>query len=174
MLHESSTVEMGPDCGKAGQVEGRYQGMTRTAQCGCGRARMTVDGDPLLVGACHCDFCQKRSGSVFAVQAYFAESQCVEVDGETKVYNGMKVDGIGSTSGDSIDYHFCTTCGSTLYWNVERRGSAMIGIAVGNFVDPDFPPPAREYYARLRHHWVPSISSAETFETFPEEEAQLF
>ena len=48
--------------------------MTRTAQCGCGRVRISVDGEPLLVGACHCDFCQKRTGSIFAVQAYLSES----------------------------------------------------------------------------------------------------
>lgn len=51
---------------------------TRTAQCGCGRAKITVANEPVLVGACHCDFCQKRTGSLFGVQAYFSEGQCVE------------------------------------------------------------------------------------------------
>ena len=145
--------------------------MKRTAQCGCGRVRVTVDGDPLLVGACHCDFCQKRSGRIFTVQAYFAQSKCVEIDGETKSYNGLEVDGVGSTTGHSIEYHFCTTCGSTLYWNIE---SGMIGVAVGNFVDSHFPAPTREYYTKLRHHWMLPVPSAQTFETFPEEGERLF
>jgi hypothetical protein len=148
---------------------------TRTAQCGCGRVRIAAENDPVLVGACHCDFCQKRTGSVFAVQAYFTESQCSEVSGDTTVYNGLETDGVGSEDGHSIDYHFCSTCGSTVFWRVQGRRDApsLIGIAVGNFVDPDFPPPAREYYAKLRHRWVSPVTLAETFETFPQGEDRL-
>jgi hypothetical protein len=145
---------------------------TRTAQCGCGRVQVSVENEPVLVAACHCDFCQKRTGSVFAVQAYFLEDQCVEINGETKVYNGLDVDGVGSAAGQNQtpNYHFCTTCGSTVYWTVEGRpGSTVIGIAVGNFADPDFTAPMREYYARLRHRWVSPVSSADQFETFPDE-----
>jgi hypothetical protein len=138
--------------------------------------RITVEGEPVLVFACHCDFCQKRTGSTFGVQCYFSDSQCVAVEGESRVYNGLKADGVGTTTGHSIDYHFCVTCGSTLYWTFDERSDApeasLIGIAVGNFVDPDFPAPERELYARLRHCWMPQITSAETFETFPDEEAR--
>jgi hypothetical protein len=88
------------------------------------------------------------------------------------VYNGLREDGVGSASGHSIDYHFCATCGSTLYWIISsidgHSDAPTFGIAVGNFVDPDFPPPAKEYYAKLRHRWRPPIASAEPFETFPQ------
>jgi hypothetical protein len=127
----------------------------------------------MLVCACHCDFCQKRTGSVFAVQAYFAEDQCVEINGETKVYNGLEVDGVASTAGPNQTpyHHFCTTCGSTVYWTVEGSllEGRLIGIAVGNFVDPDFPIPTHEYQTRLRHHWVSPVSSADQFATFPDD-----
>jgi hypothetical protein len=129
-----------------------------------------MEGEPVLVGACHCDFCQKRTGSVFAVQAYFAESQCVEISGETKAYNGLVVDGVASKRGEdqTPDYHFCTTCGSTVYWTVEGSpGNTVIGIAVRNFVDQDFPAPMREYHTSMRHPWVSPVLSAEQFETFP-------
>ena len=131
-----------------------------------------TENEPMLVGVCHCDFCQKRTGSVLAVQAYFPEGQCTEVSGDTQVYNGLEIDGVGSADGHSIDYHFCSTCGSTVFWKV--REPAMIGIAVGNFVDPDFTPPTREYYAKLRHRWIQPVASAETFETFPQDGDRLF
>jgi hypothetical protein len=144
---------------------------TRTGQCGCGRVRITVEGEPVLVAACHCDFCQKRTGGVFGVQAYFSEDQCVEIAGDTKVYNGLEVDGINSAAGKPIDYHFCSTCGSTVYWTVEGQpGTTMVAIAVGNLVDPGFRTPMREYYTRLRHAWVLPVPFAEQFETFPEQE----
>jgi hypothetical protein len=143
---------------------------TRTARCGCGRVHVTVEGEPVLVGACNCDFCQKRSGSVVGVQAYFAPDQLVGINGETNAYNGLEVDGVASQEGRPLVYHFCATCGSTLYWTVEdTSGTAAICVAVGNFVDPDFPPPTREYYTVLRHRWVRPVPSADQFETFPEQ-----
>jgi hypothetical protein len=129
-----------------------------------------VEGEPVLVAACHCDYCQKRTGSVFSVQAYFSESQIVETRGETHLYNGLEVDGVASAIGRAIEYHFCTTCGSTVYWAVEGSpGSTMIAVAVGNFVDPDFLPPTREYYGTMRHHWVLPVPAADQFEAFPDE-----
>jgi hypothetical protein len=123
-----------------------------------------------VVCACHCDFCQK-TGSVFAVQAYFSTGQWIETQGETRVYNGLEVDGVGPLAGDTPDCHFCTTCGSTLYWTVKGwSGATGIGIAVGNFVDPAFPPPSQKIYASLRHRWIAPVLSADQFSTFPEEQ----
>jgi hypothetical protein len=57
-----------------------------------------------------------------------------------------------------------------VYWTVEGLSdTATIGVAVGNFVDPEFPPPTREYYTTLRHRWMRPVSSADQFETFPEQ-----
>ncbi len=46
--------------------------MTPTAECACGRVQVTVHNEPLMVATCHCDFCQKRTGSVFQVGADYA------------------------------------------------------------------------------------------------------
>jgi hypothetical protein len=145
---------------------------TRTATCACGRVHVTVENEPALIAACHCDFCQKRTGSTFGFQAYFDQDQCVEISGETKVYNGIEVDGVESQAGQAQtpSYHFCTTCGSTVYWTVDDGTQhALIAIAVGNFVDQDFPAPMREYYTTMRHGWVSAATDAEQFPTFPEE-----
>src|SRR5262249_43210395 len=114
-------------------------------------------------------FCQKRTGSVFAVSSYFSQEQRVQISGETKVYNGLEVDGVASTASDTPDYNFCSTCGSPVYWTVKRwSGTRVLGIALGNSVDPGLPPPTREYYVKLRHRWVPTVPSANQFEAFPE------
>src|SRR3954465_12533255 len=135
---------------------------TRTARCACGRVEVTVEGEPLLVLACHCDFCQKRSGNVFIAPAHFADEQ-VTITGETKVYNGLEVDGVGAVGvPGGIDYHFCTTCGSTVYWICDSpvTGRRNVAIAVGNFVDADFPVPTTELFTKFRHHWVTPIAGA--------------
>jgi len=136
---------------------------TRTAQGACGRLRVTVPGEPIFVGVCHCDFCQKRTGSVFQVGAYYPKDQHVEISGEVKSYNGLEVNGVGPVGGGSATYYFCPTCGSTVYWH----GSRFLAVAVGNFVDPDFPAPTTEMHTRMRHRWVPPVPGAARFEEFP-------
>src|SRR5262245_31929756 len=57
----------------------------RTARCACGALRITVTGEPLSVVACHCIDCQRRTGSVFGVGAYFREEQ-VAKSGDARIY----------------------------------------------------------------------------------------
>lgn len=118
----------------------------------------------MAVAICHCEFCQRRTGSVFQVSAVFSEDQKVSITGETKVYNGMEINGLRSAIGDEISYHFCPTCGSTVFWTFEGR--SHVAIAVGNFANPDFPAPAIELHAPHRHRWVQPVPSAEQFEAF--------
>jgi len=67
-----------------------------------------------------------------------------------------------SDMGTSITYHFCPTCGSTIYWSVEGMYQA---VAVGSFVDPAFPAPTMETHTTDRHRWVPPIREAEQHAT---------
>src|SRR5262249_17962909 len=53
-----------------------------------------------------------RSSSVGS-KAPLTPGEGIEINDETQTYNGLKVDGIATTSGDDMDYHFCPTCGST-------------------------------------------------------------
>ena len=52
--------------------------MSRTAECACGRVQVTVENEPVAVVTCHCDFCQKRTGSAFQVSALFPDAQGAE------------------------------------------------------------------------------------------------
>jgi hypothetical protein len=76
--------------------------MTRTAECACGRVQVSVQNEPLAVATCHCDFCQKRTGSVFQVGAYYAPGRADRRVREMKAYNGLEIDGVGNKSGDSV------------------------------------------------------------------------
>jgi hypothetical protein len=138
--------------------------MTRRAECACGRVRVIVQHEPVAVVACHCEFCQKRTGSVFQVSAVFADPAGIEVTGDTKTFNGSELNGVGTTNGDEVSYHFCPTCGSTVFWTFEGRPA--VAIAVGSFADPEFPRPSAELHTPYRHGWVPPVEGAEQFEGF--------
>lgn len=47
----------------------------QTASCNCGQLSLSVSGDPIRVSVCHCNACQKRTGSAFGVQARYPLSK---------------------------------------------------------------------------------------------------
>jgi hypothetical protein len=136
---------------------------TRTARCACGRVEVTVAGEPGHVYACHCDFCQRRSGNVFIASASFREDQVVSITGETRCYNGLEVDGVGALGlPDGINYRFCGVCGSSIYFDMiyPVTGERFFTIALGCFVEPVYPPPGTEFFTKFRHPWVLPIPDA--------------
>ncbi len=112
--------------------------------------------------ACHCDFCLRRTGSAYPVAAQFSEEQVLEITGDSTVYNGLEMEGVGAGGIDvGISYNFCTTCGSTVYWTFDTVPEELneflegvVGVAVGNFADPDFPPPTQHHFPDLRPRWL--------------------
>jgi len=49
---------------------------------------------------------------------------------------------------------------STIYW-IREGQMPLLGIAVGNFVDPTFPTPTMEVHIEMRHGWVAPVVGAE-------------
>ena len=56
-------------------------------------------------------------------------------------------------AGRKLRFHFCRSCGTTVYWEADLRPHA-IGIALGRFADPSFAAPARSVWEESRHSWV--------------------
>jgi hypothetical protein len=121
--------------------------MARTAECACRSFKVRVEAEPIVVGACNCTQCQRRSGSVFAVVAYFPKDNVQVVSGAYKTFDYT------ADSGRKGEMHFCPECGSTVFWDAEYRRD-LRGVAVGCFADPTFPPPQSAAYNRSRHPWV--------------------
>lgn len=119
---------------------------SREARCCCGGLRVIASGKPRIVIACHCLECQRRTGSVMGVGAYFRATQ-VRPSGASKVYvrNGQ--------DGRKLHIHFCPECGSSVYWEQEIL-PGHIGVAVGAFSDPEFPAPVHSMWEQSRHPWL--------------------
>jgi hypothetical protein len=54
--------------------------------CLCGAVRYRVRGEPARGSACHCTFCQKRSGSAFGIGVYFNDDAVESLTGDRKSY----------------------------------------------------------------------------------------
>jgi hypothetical protein len=120
--------------------------MIRNARCCCGSLRVEAAGEPASVVACHCGECQRRSGSPFGVGAYYERDQ-LRIVGPSTVYERA------AGEGRKLRNHFCPTCGTNLFWELDARPN-QIGVAVGGFVDPAFPAPTRSVWEERRHGWV--------------------
>src|SRR5262249_51275139 len=78
---------------------------------------------------------------------YFKRTQ-VRIEGSEKIYT-RDVDGTLR----KISFHFCPTCGSSVYWQNELRPDSY-GIAVGAFADPDFPLPTLSVWEQSKRPWI--------------------
>jgi hypothetical protein len=102
---------------------------------------------------CHCLACQRRTGAPFGVQAWFPREQ-LDLGGKGSEYSRT------ADSGSSVNYQFCPTCGSTVYWQLSSR-PGLVAIALGMFADPHFPPPRVSVWERRRHPWTVRIADCQ-------------
>ncbi len=116
------------------------------ASCSCGQLTAEVNGEPIRISICHCLACQRRTGSVFGEQARFAR--------ENVIFSGISTDYVRvGDEGSGITFHFCPSCGSTVYYEPEDI-EAFVVIPVGAFADPSFPSPSISVYESRKHQWV--------------------
>ena len=84
---------------------------------------------------------------MFGVAAFFDRGAVTVVQGASKTYTR------DSASGKPVTFHFCPECGSTVFWEPERMPQ-LIGVAVGAFGDPSFPPPEQSVFTMHKHGWL--------------------
>src|SRR5205823_12908899 len=97
----------------------------RHAACSCGQLQLTIEGEPSRISMCHCLECQRRTGAVISNQARFRREQVIFAG---KATAWMRT----AESGNALTFHFCPTCGSTVYWESEGF-PGYVAVAIGNF-----------------------------------------
>jgi len=120
---------------------------TRHAACSCEQLRVTIEGDPVRVSICHCLACQRRTGSVFGVQARFDADQ-VTIEGDSREYIRVSDGGEGGAV-----FHFCPDCGATVFYTIKGL-PGVVAVPVGAFADRSFPSPVRSVWEERQHSWV--------------------
>lgn len=141
--------------------------VVREGGCLCGEARYLVSGYPEPRGVCHCRYCQLRTGSAFAVLAYFKPENFSLKSGQLTHY------GFTSESGKQWDINFCSKCGTTVYYQLEAWGD-LIGIDSGTFDPPTFFfDIAGEVFTDSKAHFLGDIKADRHFEKFPGYEPKI-
>ena len=148
-LDIEAVTSPGPVFGKCPRADPVYDPLvsTRHAACSCGQLWLTVEGEPVRVSICHCLACQRRTGSVFGVQARF-DAERVTTEGASRQY--IRV----SDEGDKrAFFHFCPDCGATVFYTTEAT-PGIVAVPVGAFADPSFPAPTRSVWEERQHSWL--------------------
>lgn len=107
----------------------------------------------MRISLCHCLACQRRTGSAFGEQARFRREH-VSIAGDSTEYARV------GDEGRQAKFHFCPKCGSTVFYELEGMDE-FLGIPVGAFADPDFPPPGISIFEERMHSWVVPPPDAE-------------
>jgi len=127
------------------------------ASCRCGQLSATYKGpDPERITLCHCNSCQLRTGTAFSIQARLPR-QHVKINGKSTEWTfpddlEKKPDYRSCDSGGAT-FHFCPTCGSTVYWDI-HAAPEVVGIAIGTLTDPTFPAPKISGFEAYAHPWA--------------------
>lgn len=134
--------------------------MTRVATCHCGDLRLECEGEPRKVSMCHCLDCQRRSGSAFSVAVFYPRDGVSPKGPQPGRFQRP------SASGYPVAFLFCPRCGSNVWWEPERMPD-LVGVALGAFADPQFPPPAQSVWTKDMHRWLTLPEAITPFDGAP-------
>ena len=130
-------------------------------RCDCGKVRYRLLAEPIVVHCCHCRWCQRETGSAFALNAVI-EADRVELLGAAP----ERVE-LPSASGKGQSVMRCPQCRLALWSHYHvGPGDRASFIRVGTLDEPDLCPPDVHIYTASKQPWVVLPEGAEQHEAF--------
>ncbi len=128
--------------------------------CTCGFVRYRMSGGPLFVHCCHCRWCQRETGSAFALNAMIAAERVEMSRGRVEAIVTPTLSG----KGQKISR--CPTCWIALWSNYAGSGDVIRFVRVGTLDEPDRLPPDIHIFTASKQPWValaPGIPAVEEY-----------
>lgn len=132
--------------------------------CDCRRIRYRMLAPPLIVHACHCRWCQRESGTAFALNAMI-ESDRVESLGEEPVLIDTP-----SASGKGQRIARCPHCHLAVWSHYAGAGPLLRFVRVGTLDDPDALPPDVHIFTSSKQPWLTLPPGARAFTEYYDRE----
>jgi len=128
--------------------------------CACGAVRYRLTSRPLFVHCCHCRWCQRETGSAFALNAM------IEADRVEVLAGGPQLVPVPSESGKGQKIARCPTCGVALWSHYAGAGDAVRFVRVGTLADPDQFPPDIHIFTGSKQPWINLLDGAPAVEEY--------
>jgi hypothetical protein len=116
--------------------------------CTCRFVRYRMSTKPLFVHCCHCRWCQRETGSAFALNAMIESDRVLLLQGEVEVIDTP------SNSGKGQKISRCPRCRIALWSNYAGAGDAVRFVRVGTLDEPDRLPPDIHIFTSSKQAWV--------------------
>lgn len=116
--------------------------------CDCRGVRYRLRSRPLFVHCCHCRWCQRETGSAFALNAM------IEADRVELLAGAPELVDTPSASGRGQQIARCPTCKLALWSHYAGAGRAVSFVRVGTLDDPDAMPPDIHIFTDSKQPWV--------------------
>jgi hypothetical protein len=115
--------------------------------CTCRRVRYRMITKPLFVHCCHCRWCQRETGTAFALNAMIEADRVQLLEGEVAVIDTP------SHSGKGQRISRCPICEVALWSNYAGSGDAIRFLRIGTLDEPDNFPPDIHIYTASKQPW---------------------
>ena len=119
-----------------------------SGRCTCGQVRFRVTGSPLFVHCCHCSWCQRETGSAFALNAMYESGRVELLAGATETVDTP------SNSGKGQRIVRCTRCRVAVWSHYAGAGDAVAFVRVGALETPADLPPDVHIFTETKLPWV--------------------
>ena len=116
--------------------------------CTCRQVRYRLSSKPLIVHACHCRWCQRETGTAFALNAMIEADRVQLLQGEVDVVNTP------SNSGKGQKITRCPQCRVAVWSNYAGAGDMVRFVRVGTLDEPDRLPPDIHIFTASKQPWV--------------------
>lgn len=116
--------------------------------CTCGYIHYRMTSKPMFVHCCHCLWCQRETGTSYAMNAMIETDQLQLLEGQVEVV------GIPSHSGKGQKVSRCPQCRVALWSNYAGAGDAILFVRVGTLDEPDLMPPDIQIFTASKQPWV--------------------
>ena len=116
--------------------------------CDCGFVRYRMTSPPLFVHCCHCRWCQRETGSAFALNALIEAERVELLSGELEFTLTPSDSGKGQTIAR------CPQCRIALWSHYAGGGDIFTFIRIGTLDNPDRFPPEIHIFTTSRQPWV--------------------
>jgi hypothetical protein len=116
--------------------------------CTCRQIRYRVTSKPMYVHCCHCRWCQRETGTAFALNAMIEADRVELTAGTPELVNTP------SASGKGQKIWRCPTCKVAVWSNYGGAGDKVRFVRVGTLDDPDAMPPDIHIFTMSKQPWV--------------------
>ena len=116
--------------------------------CTCRQVRYRLTSKPLIVHCCHCSWCQRETGSAFALNAMIEADRVLVLQGEPAVVDTP------TQSGKGQRISRCPRCEIAVWSNYAGAGDAVRFVRVGTLDEPARLPPDIHIFTASKQPWV--------------------